>query len=235
MTAIPEAFEPPSLGKAWGLSVKHLPAFLTVSIVSALVAGLAYGIFAVLGIAVFSIFQSLAQNSSSDSAGLGILAGYVVGGIGALPLLVIWSLLLILLQAIPAIYFVKGEVVAIGQSFGLLMERPWRYILAGILFGIVLNVGLNLCYLPGLAVAIVGPVYINKIFTTDQGVVDAFSSSFSAVYRSEHLWPFIGVQFLVGIVAIVACSCSCLILAFLIIPAASFYVQNVAYRLGILS
>ena len=231
MTAIPEAFEPPSLGKAWGLSLKHFPAFLTVSLVSAVVAAIGYGIFGVL----WYVVSELLLHGSSDSSGLAMITGYVVGGIAALPILVIWSLLLILFQAIPAIYFAKGEVVSVGRSFQLLMEKPWRYILAGALFGVILNVGLNLCYLPGLAVAVVGPVFINKIFTTDQGIMDALSSSFSAVYKSEHLWPFIFIQFLVGLVAIVACSCSCFILAFLFIPAASFYIQNVAYRRGILA
>ena len=231
MTAIPEAFEPPSLGKAWGLSLKHFPAFLTVALVSAVVAGIGYGIFGVL----WFVVSELLLHASSDSSGLAMITGYVVGGIGSLPILVVWSLLLILFQAIPAIYFAKGEVVSIGRSFQILMEKPWRYIFAGALFGVILNVGLNLCYVPGIVVAMIGPVFINKIFTTDQDIVGALTSSFDAVYKSEHVWSFVFIQLLVGTIALVACSCSCFILAFLFVPASSFYIQNVAYRRGILS
>lgn len=235
MTAIPEAFEPPSLGKAWGLSVKHLPAFLVLAIVVALLAGLAYVVYGLLTYVGLAAVMSVMGSSSSDSVGVGLLVGQGVGGLGALPLVMLLSLLMVLFQAIPAVYFNKGEVITIGRSFGLIMERPWRYVWAGIVFSFAVLIGSFLCYLPGVAVALVAPVYTNKIFNSDQSVIDAFSSSFSAVYKSEHVWPFVGIQILVGLVVGLAYTCSCGLLGFLAIPAASFYVQNVAYRRGILA
>jgi len=146
----------------------------------------------------------------------------------------IWALLVVLLSAIPAIYFAEGEVVTVGGAFKLLMSRPWRYIWAGLLFSIALFLG-NLLIVPGLAVAFVGPIYVNKVFTTNLGVIEAFTSSFSALFKSEHWLPFVGICILAGLVAQIAALCSCGLLGFLAIPAVSFYIQNVAYRRGILS
>jgi len=238
MTAIPEAFEPPSLGKACGLSVKHLPAFLVLAIVVALVGGLTVAVWMLLTYLGFGAANSIMGSSSSDPVGVGLLVGYGLGGLGAMPFLMLLSLLSVLFQAIPAVYFSKGEVITIGRSFGLIMERPWRYVWAGIVFTFAVAIGSFLCYIPGLAVAFVGPVYTNKIFNSDLAVMEAFSSSFSAVYKSEHLWPFIGIQILIGLVVSLVNLFSCGILGilfFLIIPATSFYVQNVAYRSGILT
>jgi hypothetical protein len=91
------------------------------------------------------------------------------------------------------------------------------------------------CILPGVAVALVTPVYVNKIFTTEMSILDAFSSSFQAVYRSENGWTFVGIQILAGIVVIVVSLCTCG-LGLLFAPAmAGFYVQNAAYRQGVLT
>lgn len=235
MTAIPAAFEPPSLGKAWDLSVKHLVTFLVVAVAALVVGGIAYLVMLLLGLTSSFALQAVIGSGSSDGASLAFLIGQAVGWIGSLPFVMIWCLLLVLLSAIPAVYFSTGEEITPAGAFKLLMQRPWHYIWAGIVFTVAVLVGSVLCYLPGLVVAFVGPVYINKIFTTELGAIEALRASFNAVYGSEHRWAFIGIQILVGLVAGIAYSCSCGLLGFLAIPAASFYIQNVAYRRGILS
>ena len=79
------------------------------------------------------------------------------------------------------------------------------------------------------------PVYVNKIFTTEMPVLDAFSSSFQAVYRSENGWTFVGIELLAGLLVVVVSLCTCGV-GLLVAPAvASFYVQNAAYRQGVLT
>lgn len=231
MTAIPAAFEPPSFGKAWDLTVKHFATFLVLAIAVLLLGVLSFGLIFVVMLA----FQAALGGGSADAASTAILFGQLVGFIGATPLFLFSALLIVLLSAIPAVYFTTGEVVTVGGSFKLLMERPWRYIWAGIVFSVAAGIGFTLCYIPGLAIAFVGPVYINKVFTTKTGVFEALTSSFSAVYKSEHRWAFLGIQLLVTLLAGLANSCTGGLLGFLAIPAASFYIQNVAYRRGILS
>ena len=236
MTAIPAAFEPPSLGKAWDLTMKHFATFLVVAIAALVVGGIAYGVFAVLfylGMTALSVAFG-GGAFASDQMYAWMLGGYAFGAIGALPILMIWLLLVVLLSAIPAVYFAQGEVITVGGAFKLMMGRPWRYIWAGTLFSVAAFIG-NLLFIPGLAVAFVGPIYVNKVFTTNLGVFQAFTSSFSALFKSGHWLPFIGIQLLAGLIAYIAFSCSCGLLGFLAIPALSFYIQNVAYRRGILS
>lgn len=236
MTAIPAAFEPPSLGKAWDLTMKHFATFLVVAIAAAVIGGIAYGVFALLGIlGGTALSVAFGGNSAnSDQVATLFLGGYAFGGIGAFPFLLIWLLLVVLLSAVPAVYFAKGEVVTSGAALKLLWDRPWRYIWAGMVFSLAVFIG-NLLFIPGLAISFVGPVYVNKVFTTNLSVLDAFTSSFGAVYKSDQWLPFIGIQILAGLVAMIAYSCSCGLIGFLVIPALSFYIQNVAYRRGILS
>jgi uncharacterized membrane protein len=120
-------------------------------------------------------------------------------------------------------------------AFRTLLKRPWRYLLAGILFTIAAVVGTLFCVLPGIAVLLITPVYVNKIFTTEMSIFDAFSSSFQAVFRSEHGWAFVGIQVLAGLVVIVVSVCTCGLGILVAPPMASFYVQNAAYRQGVLT
>lgn len=92
-----------------------------------------------------------------------------------------------------------------------------------------------LCILPGIAVALVGPVYVNKVFTTDQPVLDAFGASFQAVYRSPKGLEFVGIELLTGLVVGVVSVVTCGLGALVAVPVASFYIQNVAYHRGVLS
>lgn len=231
MTAIPAAFEPPSLGKAWDLSVKHFATFLVLAIAVFLLGALGAGLVVLVACA----FQ--AALGSPYGSSMPFVTGLAVGSIGALPVYMIAGLLGVLLSAIPAVYFATGEVITVSGAFKLVMQRPWRYLLAGMLFSAAYSIG-SILLVPGLAVLYVGPVYINKIFTTDLGVVQAFTSSFSALYKSDQWLGFVGIQILVSLVILVASICSLGLLSlvgFLVIPASSFYIQNVAYRRGILS
>ena len=81
--------------------------------------------------------------------------------------------------------------------------------LAGLFFSLVTTIGFLLCILPGIAVALVTPVFVNRIFVTDMGIGEAFSQSFQVVYRSENGLSFVGLEVLTGIVvgllALVTC------------------------------
>ncbi len=143
------AFEPPSIQKAWQAFLQHIPVVLVSwvgSIVLSLLAVLAYGLIIV---AVSSII------GSSDAA-LGL--GAVLAQLVQLPFSILASLLSVLLVAVPALYYERGEVVTISTAAQLLTGRWWRYVLAGLFFSLVTTIGFLLCILPGIAVALVTPV-----------------------------------------------------------------------------
>lgn len=126
-------------------------------------------------------------------------------------------------------------MVTVSAAFAELMRRPLRYVLAGILFGVLVSIGSLFCALPGVAVSLVAPVYINRVVASDQSITDALSGSFRAVYSSPHAMSFIGVQLLAGLVAGIVSACTCTLGILVVVPMLTFYIQNVAYNKGVIS
>ena len=231
--AAPIAYEQPTLNKAWEAFVAHIPTILLIWIATAVLAVLGMGsqlLFTVVGNSLSGVsLGSAIDGNSSTSLGL------VLGQLGQIPFSILSNLVAVLFAAVPAMYYVSGETITVDRAFRDLMMRPRRYLLAGILFTVVSVIGFLACILPGIAVALVTPVYVNKIFTTDMPILDAFSSSFQSVYRSENGWTFVGIELLAGLLVVVVSLCTCGV-GLLVAPAvASFYVQNAAYRQGVLT
>jgi uncharacterized membrane protein len=132
-------------------------------------------------------------------------------------------------------YYKTGETITLEAAFRGLFQRPWRYLLAGVLFSSAVAIGTLLCILPGLAVAMVLPVYVNKVFNGDASILDALKASFQAVYGSQKGWEFVGVQALVGLLVFLVTLATCGLGAILAVPVSTFYIQNAAYHKGVLS
>ena len=101
--------------------------------------------------------------------------GSAVVPLAQLPFSILVTLIGVLMVAVPALYYESGEVVSIGAAVQLLSRGFWRYLLAGVLFSVVMALGFLWCILPGIAVALVTPVFVNLIFVTDMSIGDAFS------------------------------------------------------------
>jgi hypothetical protein len=67
------------------------------------------------------------------------------------------------------------------------------------------------------------------------GVEQAFTGSFEAVYGSSKGWEFVGIQVLAFLVLVVVTVCTCGLGALVAVPVSTFYLQNAAYRKGVLS
>ena len=223
--AAPIAFEPPSIQKAWQAFLQHIPVVLVIwvgSIVVSLLGVLAYALIVVVLSAILG----------SGDAALGL--GAVLAQLAQLPFTVLASLLSVLLVAVPALYYERGEVVTIAAACQLLTRRLWRYLLAGLFFSLVMTIGFLLCILPGIAVALVTPVFVNRIFVTDLTIGEAFAQSFQVVYRSENGLSFVGLEVLTGLVVAFLALVTCGLGGVVVIPMASFFLQNVAYERGLL-
>jgi hypothetical protein len=235
IVAAPIAYEQPTLNKAWETYlVNHFPVFLFVWVASMLVVASGFIISLLLTIAGNSL-SGLTLEGALGSAFLPSSMGAFLGQLGQIPFSIVSNLLGVLFAAIPAIYYSTGEPVTFDVAFSALMARPWRYILAGALYLLLSSIGFLLCFLPGLAVALVLPVYVSKIFTTEMSILDAFSSSFKAVYRSENGWTFVGIELLAWLLVSVVVVCTCGVGLVFAPAVASFYVQNAAYRQGVLT
>ena len=223
--AAPIAFEQPSIQKAWDAFQKHIPVLLVIWVGSIALAVLGLVVSMLIVMAVGSL------GGSSDSA---FSLGAILGQLTQIPFSILSSLLSVLMVAIPAVYYERGEVVSIGSAVALLRERFWRYVLAGLFFSVVMTIGFLFCVLPGLAVALVTPVYVNRIFVTEMSIGEAFSHAFQVVYRSENGMSFVGLEVLAAIVAAVLAVVTCGLAGLVVIPMASFYLQNTAYQRGLL-
>ena len=216
-----------SFSNAWQDLTKHGSA-LAFSYLSLIVVSI---LSAVVYLVISFIFIQIGGGPYSDS---GPILGMLFGSLGSLPLYVLSSLIGVLFIAIPAIYFSKEEPVSFSDVIQVLKDRPGRYTLAGVLFMLAYFIGIVLCFVPGIAVLLVTPIYVNKVFNTDLSVTAAFSSSFSVVFKGEG-WSFVGAQVLVMIIASVLTVCTCGLGGLIAVPMAAFYLQNVAYNKGLLT
>ena len=223
--AAPIAHEPPSIQKAWQAFLQHIPVLLVIWVGSILLS-----LLGVLAYALVIVVVSATLGSSDAALGLGAVLAQLV----QLPLTILASLLSVLLVAVPALYYERGEVVTISAALQLLTGRWWRYVLAGLFFSLATSIGFVLCILPGIAVALVTPVFVNRIFVTEMTIGEAFSQSFQVAYRSQNGLSFVGLEVLAGLVVGLLALVTCGLGVFVVIPMASFFLQNVAYERGLL-
>ena len=164
----------------------------------------------------------------------GVRRGGPITGQLASFLLVLSSLIGVLMVAVPAIYYETGDVVTVEGAYQHLTARFWRYVLAGLFFSLLTSLGFVFCVLPGIAIALVMPVYVNRIFVTDLSIGDAFSQAFQKVYRSENGLAFVGLEILTGLLVVVLTLLTCGLAAVVAVPMGSFVLQKSAYQRGLL-
>jgi hypothetical protein len=227
--AAPKAYDQPTLNGAWEAFVAHVPTILLIWIATAVLSGVGFAVYSLITL----LGLGIAGGGSGGDQALGVAAA--LGQLGQLPFAVLSSLVGVLFIAVPALYYDSGDVITVQAAFAALMRRPLRYLLAGVLFTLVLTIGFLLCIVPGIVVALVMPIYVNRIFLTDQSITDAFAASFQAVYRSEQGRTFAGIEILAWLLVVLVSVCTCGLGALLAVPVSSFYLQNAAYNKGVIS
>ena len=226
--ASPLATESPSINRAWEAFVAHVPAILLAWIA-------AMGISVIGTVVYFVISALLTMLSGADPDGGGTVLAMALGQLGQLPFTVLSSWVGVLLAAIPALYYERGEVITVQAAFAALFEKPWRYLWAGVLFTVLVLVGFLFCVLPGVLILFVTPLYVNRIFNTNLSVTDAFAASVQALFRSPQGIQYLGLELLTTLLVLVVSICTCGFGALLALPVSSFYLQNVAYSKGLIS
>ncbi len=226
--ASPLATESPSINRAWEAFVAHVPAILLAWIA-------AMGISVIGTVVYFVISALLTMLSGADPNGSGTVLVVALGQLGQLPFTVLSSFVGVLLAAIPALYYERGEVITVQAAFAALFEKPWRYLWAGVLFTVLVLVGFLFCVLPGVLILFVTPLYVNRIFNTNLSVTDAFAASVQALFRSPQGIQYLGLELLTTLLVLVVSICTCGFGALLALPVSSFYLQNAAYNKGLIS
>lgn len=222
------ACDEPSIPRAWEAFRAHLPTMVVLWLAVITLSGMG---LAVSFLAQFIIGGMLGLSSNGAEASPFL---EVFGQVAQMPFALVSSLVSVLFFSVPARYYDSGEVITPGQAVSQLMQDPIRYLLAGALFNLVLVIGLFFCLLPGLLVNCVMPIYVNRIFLTKQPILEAFSGSFQAVYRSPNGWSFVGLQILALILVVLASICTCGLGTLVVFPMSAFYIQNAAYHKGLI-
>jgi len=227
--AAPIAYEQPSINKAWEAFVVHVPTILLIWIVTALLAALGAAVTWVI------LLIGVALSGGGSPGDTALTAATALGQLGQLPFAILSNLVGVLFVAVPALHYERGSTITVQQAFAALLRRPLRYLLAGVLFALVAAIGFVLCILPGVAVMLVLPIYVNRIFLTDQPITDAFAASFQAVYRSPNGFDFLGIELLAWVLVVIVSVCTCGLGALVAVPVSTFYLQNAAYHKGLIS
>lgn len=229
--AAPLAYGQPTINRAWEAFVAHVPTILLIWIATVALSAVGWALYWLIQLVAIGV-TGAAGGSGRDTA---ILAASSLAQLVPLAFAVLANLVGVLFVAVPVLHYDSGDTITPERAFGALLQRPWRYLLAGILFSLVASIGFVLCILPGILVFLVMPVYVNRIFLTDQPITDAFAASFQAVFRSAHGPDFLGIQVLAWLLVLVISVCTCGLGALLAVPVSTFYVQNAAYHRGVIS
>jgi len=227
--AAPLAYEQPTINKAWQAFVAHVPTILLIWIATVALAALGAAVTWV----ILLVGVGLAGGGSAGD--WAVTAASALGQLGQLPFVILSNLVGVLFVAVPALHYDCGTTITVQEAFAALMRRPVRYLLAGLLFALVASIGFVLCILPGLAVMLVLPIYVNRIFLTEQSITDAFAASFQAVFRSANGPDFLGIELLAWVLVVVVSVCTCGLGALVAVPVSTFYLQNAAYHKGLIS
>lgn len=209
--ACPAAYEQPTIQTSWQAFRRHFSTLLLIWLVSSL-------------ISAAGLILTLVIRGSADEP---------LAQLAQLPFSLVAGFVGILLTAVPALHYARGQVIRPQQAFAELARRPGRYILAGLLFTLVSTLGLLLCIIPGIAVMLVMPVYVNLIFTGDRPILDAFQASFQACFGTAEGRSFVVTQLVTWLLVIVIMVCTVLVGGLVVVPMANFYLQNLAYRRGL--
>ncbi len=179
---------------------------------------------------------SVLTYSDYEYIGIGaLIASIVIRAPIYLIYYVVISLLTVLYMVIPALYFKNKEVITWKVPYIVLKKNFIRYLFAGILYFAAVLIGIALCFIPGIVISFIGPTYVNKIACSDMPIMEAFTSSFQAVFKSPNFWSYIGMQFLGALIYIIPTICTCGIGSIITLPMLSIYSQHLAYNKGIIN
>jgi hypothetical protein len=226
--AAPIATEHPTLNSACRACLDHWPSVLLIWSVLLLAPVLAIPVSAL----ILLVGQSLASGVAAET---GATMTAALSHLQSLFFCLSFGVVAMLLQALAVLHDASGERISVKAAWTALWRRPLRSLLGGLLFSLVMVAGFLLCVAPSLIIAVVMPIYVNRLLLTDQPLLTAFPASFAAVYGSDRGRDYALTACLIWLLVMVVSFCTCGLAGLVAIPAASFYLQNLASSCGVIS
>ena len=227
MTIPANATEAPTIAKVWRQFKDNAPTFTTM-----------WGLFfmtwiinGVINVMSYLLREGISGNPYPDTE---LIVGAVAAQIFflfATPLTsILNSFAAVLMTAVPAIYYTTDRCPGPGEILGILMGRPLRYLMGGLLFAIASAVGFLLCIIPGILVVMTMPIYVHHVFTTDLGLITCLSKSFKAMFQDFS--GYLGVSILCAL-AYFASFLLCILPTLVVWPMTQLYLMNYLHHKGL--
>ncbi len=187
----------PPVGDLFGRLAKDVQA----SLVPHLMAGLGYAMvqLPLVILAVLVIYGGMfagmywgLENLSEDELGLAMMAGAMAGlSVVAVPLMILMPPLTASLYRAVYAWQARGEPLGIGAAFSTATQDLPRVYLATFTIGMVIFLGMLMCYLPGLIAAFALHFAYMRVVIHRRGVLDGIQDSW--VHVADHAGWNLGV------------------------------------------
>lgn len=215
------ATEAPSITKVWRQVKGNASTFTTI-----------WGLILITGL-INSIFSELFHyliNVGADSAAEILPSTLIASWVVSLPTAILANLAAILMTATSAIYYTTDRCSKPGEIVSIITRKPLRYVLAGFLFSIAVGIGLLLCIIPGILMALAQPLYVYYVFTTDLDLMTCLSKAFKAMFQD--LGSYVLVSFLRSL-ALAGSIILCVFPVLVVYPMGELYMQNYIHHKGL--
>lgn len=220
----------PTLQSAWNLYVAHWRTYLALQLT-------------VLALALVSVAVSLIITVIAVAVTAGVSADLrdsvtqLVSSVLNLPFSILYQvvagLIGVLLSALPALWFATGHHPNYREGLALLRANPRRYVLAGLLVSVAAGLGILLCVIPGLIVMALTPIYVRRVFTSEEPIWPAFRTCFNDLFSSPHSWGLVGYEVLSALLIAIS-ALFCLLPLLVTVPLAAIFIQQylAAWEIG---
>ncbi|MCT0218158.1 hypothetical protein KQ304_03950 [Synechococcus sp. CS-1329] len=226
----PSAAPKPTLQSAWNLFATHWRTYLALQLT---VLGLAV-VSAAIGLLITVIAVAVTGGVSADlPEGVTQLVSSALNLPFSILYQVLAGLIGVLLSALPALWFATGHHLNYRESLALLRANPRRYVLAGLLVSVAASIGILLCVFPGLIVMALTPIYVRRVFTSEEPLWPAFWACFNDLSSGPSAIGLIGYQLII-IPLILISALFCLVPLLVTVPLAAIFIQQylAAWEIG---
>ncbi len=159
---------------------------------------------------VFFSFSGVFSNLENAGENTDALAGSMFTMFTSIGLLMLVGVAIYVLVSATSLYYIKSYITNKGivdftEVRKNTFKNIWKFIGLGILIMLMVLIGIVLCYIPGIYIAIVVSLSTSIMVFEDKGISDTISHSFTLI--KDHWWTTFGVlivvSFLVGMISAV--------------------------------
>ena len=133
------------------------------------------------------------------------------------------------------LYNMAAIVIALPMVvLGFVFIAIWAIIPENLLFFkyVLAGVGVAILVMPYLVLGIIYPIYVRRVFTSGQDILQAFLASFRDLFSSGYGWGLVGYELLAGLLVLIS-ALFCLVPLFVTYPLAAIFIQQYLVSRGL--